>query len=209
MLALLVSLVATAEPRPSSARLLDSHVSAGVAVLGASYTVFGARLGDALVTPVLTGRVVFGGFVVDGGAMVAAPVARGGAGLSVTGSLRAGWSGEAWSLVGGVVLQVTPEAVPSTQLVPTLRGQLSFGKAGVSVGVFDFVGQVPLHVSAELGPFANGRFSLGWVAPLGIIASADLWVTKDFGVRLAGFGYRLGNTETAMGLLSVTYGGAR
>lgn len=207
MLALLVSLVAMAEPAPT--RLLDSHVSAGVGVLGASYTVVGARLGDPLLVPVVTARGVFGGFVVDGGGLVAAPVTRGGTGLSLTGALRAGWSGQSWSLLGGVVMQLAPEAVPSTQLLPTLRGQLSFGKAGVSVGVFDFVGQVPLHVSVELGPFTNGRFSLGWVAPLGVVASADLWVTPDFGVRLSGFGYRLGNVETAMGVVSVTYGGAR
>lgn len=202
----LVGLLLAAEP---SGRLLDSHVAAGAGVLGSSYTVFGSRLGDAAFTPMLTARGVFSGFVVDGGVLVTAPLSRGGTLFSLTGTARVGWSGERWSLVGGLVAQLASEATPSTQFLPSLRAQLSFGKAGLALGVFDVVGQVPLHLSVELGPFANGRFSIGWVAPVGLIASVEVWMTRDFGLRFFGFGSRLGNVESAMGVVSLVYGGAR
>ncbi len=206
MAPLLVGLLLAAEP---SGRLLDSHVAAGVGVLGSSYTVFGSRLGDTAFAPMLTARGVFSGFVVDGGVLVAAPLSRGGTLFSLTGTARVGWSGERWSIVGGLVAQLASEATPSTQLLPSLRAQLSFGKAGLTLGVFDVVGQVPLHLSVELGPFANGRFSVGWVAPVGLIASVEVWMTRDFGLRFFGFASRLGNVESAMGVVSVVYGGAR
>lgn len=206
MSALLLGLLLAAEP---SGRLLDSQVTAGAGVLGTGYTVFGSRLGDASFVPLVTARGVFGGLVVEGGALVAAPLARGTTLVSFTGVARAGWSGERWSIVGGLVAQLASEATPVTQLLPSVRAQLSFGKAGLVLGLFDVVGQVPLHLSVELGPFANGRFSLGWVAPVGLVASVDVWLTKDFGLRFFGFGTRLGTVETAMGVLSLTFGGAR
>lgn len=206
MVSLLLSLVLTAEPSP---RLLDSHVAAGVGVLGNAYTVTGTRLGEALLVPTLSARGVFAGFVVEGGAFVSSSLVRGGALFSVTGSARVGFSGERWSLVGGLVAQVAPEAQPALQLLPSLRAQLSFGRAGLSLGVFDHLGLVPVHLSVDLSGLSNGAFSLGWVAPLGLIGSADVRVTSGFGLRVTGFAYRLNNVEAAMLLVSGTYGGTR
>jgi hypothetical protein len=206
MTPLLLALVLCADSGPE--RLLESNVSAGVGVLGTSYTVFGARLGDAGLLPTVTARGSFGGFVIEGGAYVSTPLVRGGTLLTVTGGARVGFSGERWAVVAGVVAQVAPEATPALQLLPSLRAQLSFGQAGLSLGVFDHLGLVPAHLSVDLGPLSGrGRFSLGWVAPLGLIGSADVPVSSGFGLRVTGFAYRLNNVEAAVLLVSGTFGG--
>jgi hypothetical protein len=204
MISALLSIVLAAEPR-----LLESNVSAGLGALGTSYTAFGARLGEGALVPTVTARGVFGGFVIEGGAYVSTPLLRGGTLLTVTGAARAGFSGERWAVLAGVVAQLAPEATPSLQLLPSMRAQVSFGQTGLSLGVFDHLGLVPAHLSVDVGPFANGRFSLGWVAPLGLIGSADVAITSGFGLRVTGFAYRLNNVESAMLLVSGTYGGAR
>ncbi len=204
-MSVLLALIVAAAPE----RLLDSNVAAGVGVLGSSYTVTGTRLGEGLLISTLSARGVFGGFVIEGGAMVAAPLERGGSLLTLTGAARVGYSGERWSIVAGVVAQLAPEAQPTLQLLPTFRGQVSFGRAGLSLGVFDHLGLVPAHLSVDVGPFENGRFSLGWVAPIGLIGSADLSLVSGFGLRFTGFAYRLNNVEAAMLLVSGTFGGTR
>jgi len=213
MTPLLLALVLAADPGPQ--RLLESQVSAGVGALGTSYTVFGARLGDAALLPTVTARGVFGGFVIEGGAFVATTLVREGTLLTLTGGARVGYSGERWAVVAGVVAQFAPEATPSLQVLPSLRAQVSFGQAGLSLGVFDHLGLVPAHLSVDVGPFTRapetgrGRFSLGWVAPLGLIGSADVPIASGFGLRFTGFAYRLNNVESAMFLVSGTFGGAR
>ena len=208
MTPLLLALVLSADPGPE--RLLESNVSAGVGVLATSYTVFGARLGEAGLLPTVTARGVFGGFVIEGGAYVASALMRGGTLLTVTGGARVGFSGQRWAVLAGVVAQAAPEATPALQVLPSLRAQVSFGQAGLSLGVFDHLGLVPAHLSVELGPFERrGGFSLGWVAPFGLIGAADVPITSGFGLRVTGFAYRLNNVESAMLLVSGTFGGAR
>ncbi|MBL8920235.1 MAG: hypothetical protein JNJ54_15320 [Myxococcaceae bacterium] len=206
MTSLVLSLVLAADP--SAARLLDSHVAAGVGVLGSAYTVTGARLGEAALMPTLSARGVLAGFVVEGGAFVSSSLVRGGTVFSLTGAARVGYSGQRWAVVAGVITQVAPEAQPSVQVLPSVRASVSFGAAGLTLGVFDHLGLVPAHLSVDLR-VPNGRFSLGWVAPLGLLASADVDLVQGFGLRVTAFGFRLGNVESALLLVSGTWGGAR
>jgi len=204
MTAVLLSVLLAAQPR-----LLEPEVAAGVGVLATSYQTFGARLGEAALAPTVTARGVFSGFVVEGGALLSAPLVRGGTLLTTTFAARVGFSGERWAMVAGVVAQLAPEATPALVLLPSLRGQLSFGGAGLTLGVFDHLGLVPAHLSVDVGPFSNGAFSLGWVAPLGLIGSADLSPPRGLGLRVTAFAYRLNNVEAAMVLVAGTFGGAR
>ena len=186
-------------------RLLDDDVSAGLGVLGSGYAVHGARWGDALFTPTLTGRGVFGGFVVDGGLLVATPLAPGGTSFSTSVGLRVGWSGQRWALVGGAVLQWAHDGRPALQLVPTLRGSVDLGAMGLTLGVLDDQGMVPAHLSADL-PTKLGRFSLGWVFPIGLIGSADVPISGRVGLRVSGFVFRVFNAEVAMLTVAATWG---
>ncbi len=204
----LLALLLSAAPEPD-ARLLTQELTAGVGVLGASYTAVGARLGDAFVMPTLTARGVFGGFVVEAGVSGTSPVTPARASFGVNGLARIGWSGARWSVVGGVFGQFAPEAKPTTLLLPSLRGEVSFGTVGLSLGVFDHLGLVPAHLSVELGPWSRGRFSLGWVAPLGLLATGSLTLIPGVDVRVTAFAFKLANTETAMVLVSGVLRGAR
>ncbi|MDP1919077.1 MAG: hypothetical protein Q8L14_22705 [Myxococcales bacterium] len=202
---LVIAMVLGASP------LLDSEVSAGVGVLGTGYTGVGARLGDAFVTPSIGARGVFGNFVIDGAAFTSSPLRSARASFSGTASVRIGATGERWAVMAGVVGQYAPDARPRTLILPTLRGQVSFGQVGLSLGVFDLLGLVPAHLSVDFGPFTRGRFSVGWVAPVGLLASGELSIARGFGVRVTAFAFRLTNTETAMLVVSGTFGagGAR
>jgi hypothetical protein len=207
MVGLLLSLALAAEPGPP--RLLTSQVAAGVGVMGSSLVVTGTRLGETLLTPSVSGRVLLGGVVLEGGLLTSSSLVRGGAVFSLTGEARVGWSGERWAVTAGAIVQVSPEARPALQVLPTLRGSLAFGRAGLTLGVFDHFGLVPAHLCVDVVPTPKGRFGLGWVAPLGLLASGELALTEGFGVRVLAFGYRLGSAELAMLLVSGTFGGRR
>lgn len=201
MTALLLAVLLSADGGAPRERLVSSEVTAGLGFLGASFTMTGARWGDFLLTPTVTARGVFGGFTVDGGAYLAGPLTSGGVALSMDAALRVGWTGRRWSLVGGVNVQWTPGAKPAAALLPTARLDVDFGPVGVALGLFDHLALVPAHLDAKLG-----RFSLGWVAPIGLIASADLELPDGFGLRVSGFAFKLGNAETAMLSFAGTWG---
>lgn len=194
----------------AAAPLLTNEVSAGVGVLGTGFTVArGVRLGDAHLTPTITARGLLGGFVIDGGLFTASPLSDGRTAFALNGALRLGYSGARWSVLGGVAAQVAPDARPAWRFLPTLRGSVSFGAVGLSLGVFDHLGTVPAHLSLDVHAWETARFSVGWVAPLGLIASGDLPIGRGFGLRLTAFAFRIANTESAQVLLSGTFGGAR
>lgn len=203
---LLSAVVFSAAP---DTRLLAPEVSAGVGVLGTGYSQGSVRFGDAHLAPVVTGRYLFGGFTVEAGVLLAAPLAASTTASSVTGSLGLGWTGKKWNLTLGAALQWTAQTAPALQLVPQLRVSYDFGRVGATLGVFDQLGLVPAHLSGftRLGA---ARVSLGYVAPLGVLAGVDVPLTAGLGVRVTGFVFKLFQSEYAMLTLALTFdGGAR
>lgn len=189
-------------------RLLEREAAAGLGLVSSGFATAGGRTSQLSFAPSVAGRLVLGGFVVEGGLLLSAPLARDTTLLSLSGQARVGWSAERWAVVAGAVLQWAPEGTPTLQVLPTARGQVSFGRLGLTLGVFDHFGLVPGHLSVDLAPLPGGRFSLGWVAPLGVIGSADVQLPAGFGLRVTGFAWRLGGAELAMVILAGTFGGA-
>lgn len=202
-LVLLPLLVAASEPR-----LLADEVSAGLGMLGTGYAAVGTRLGDAQLAPRVGGRVLWGGLVFEGGVLLVAPVTRDGAGLAVTAGLSLGWSGQRFCVVVGALGQWADGGKPVLQWLPTLRGSVDFGPFGLTLGVFDHLGLVPAHLSFDLR-VEGGMFSLGWVAPIGLLASLELPVGARLGVRVTGFAYTVGSAQFAMLAIAGTFGDAR
>lgn len=208
-LLLSVAVLAADGPPAAEARLLRPEVSAGVGVLGSGYSQGAVRLGDAHLAPTVSGRVLFGGFTVEAGALVVAPLSAGTTATSVTGALGLGWTGRRWNLLLGGALQWTADATPALQFLPQLRASYDFGHVGATLGVFDQLGLVPAHLSGflKLGPTT---VSLGYVAPLGVLAGVDVPLTRGFGLRVTGFVFKFFQSEYAMLTLAATFdGGAR
>lgn len=208
-----------AETSAAPERLLASEVTAGVGLLGSSYAQPGFRLGDAHVLPVVTARYLLGGFTAEAGVLLAAPVTRDGTAYSFTGSLRVGWTWRKWSVVAGALMQwadgaqqpdvhSVPTGAALLQWLPTLRVSGDFGRFGMSFGVLDHLGLVPAHLSFDL-EHEGRRFSLGWVVPVGLVATADLPVTQRFGLRFSGFAFKAFGAEMAMFTVAGTFGGGR
>lgn len=211
---LLLLLAADPAPEPTAAvaaplppaRLLRTEVTAGVGLLGSAYASPAARWGDLHLAPVVTGRVLLGGFTTEAGVLLAVPFEAATTGTALTAGLAVGWSGERWSLTAGALLQWADAARPAVQVLPQLRAAYDFGPVGLSLGVFDQLGLIPAHLSAftHLGPT---RLSLGWVAPLGLLAGADLELPRGFGLRVTGFLFKLAQSEFAMLTIAGTFGG--
>lgn len=203
MTPLLLALCLSAEP---AARLLSNEVSAGVGVLGTSYSFTGGRLGETQVAPTVTARGLLGGATLEGGVLWVIPTA-GTTSTSLTAAARLGWTGRRWSVLAGVLLQWAAGATPALQWLPTLRGSVDFGPFGLTLGVFDSLGLVPAHLSADVR-VGRGGFSVGWVVPVGAILSAHLPLDERFGLRLSAFAFKLLQSEVAMVTLAGTFGGA-
>lgn len=210
VLALLLGADAVAAPPPptETERLLASQVGVSLGITGSGYQVHGSRWGDTLFSPVVTARGVFKGFLVEGSVLGAFPVTSGGAATALTGLGRLGYVGQHFSLHVGATAQWANASTPAFQVLPSFRLEGSFGLAGLSVGLFDFHGQVPLHLSAEV-PTRFGHFSLGYVAPLGVVATADVPLTGALGVRAQAWAYQLFASQQALFTVGLTYGGAR
>jgi len=213
---LLVALLAAAEPatleastEAPAARLMSPEVSAGVGLLGAGYTGQGPRWGDLHVAPVVTGRYLIGGFTTEAGVLLVVPTSRETTGLSFTAGLTVGWTGRRWSLAAGALMQWSSLARPAIEWLPQLRLSYDFGLFGATFGLFDQLGLVPAHLSADLR-WRGRKFSLGWVAPIGVMAGADLPLGGRLGLRLNGFAFKLAQSEYAMLTVGGTFdGGAR
>lgn len=197
---------ATAPPEPE--RLVAPEVTAGVGFLGSSYSQPGLRLGDAQLAPVVTARYLLGGFTTDAGVLLSVPLTTDGVALAFTGSLRVGWTWKKWSVVAGAVMQWASGATPAMQWLPSLRLSADFGPFGMTLGILDQLALLPAHLSFDLkqGP---RRFSIGWVAPIGLVAGADLPVTERFGLRFHAFAFKAFQAEVAMFTVSGTFGGGR
>ncbi|MEW5742117.1 MAG: hypothetical protein AB1938_24590 [Myxococcota bacterium] len=189
-------------------------MTAGIGFLGSSYAQPGYRLGDAHFAPSVTGRYLFGGFTVDGGFLLSAPLTSDGTSLAFTALLRAGWTFRRWHLLGGAVLQwaagveKNPDtgAQPSLQVLPSFLLSTDFGPFGATLGVMDCVGLVPAHLSFHM-KLDRRRFSLGWAFPIGLIASLDLPVSGRWGLRFSAFAFRAFQSEFAFITVSGTFGG--
>jgi hypothetical protein len=207
MLTLLAVLVVNLNDGP---RLLTDEVSAGLGVFGSGYSQPGVRLGDANLSPTVTGRVLFSGVTLEGGVLVVAPLTRDGSALAVTGSARVGWTGQRFTVLAGVLGQWGQGANPAWQWLPTVRASVDFGPFGLTLGVFDLLGLVPAHLSFDVS-LKHVRFSVGWVAPIGLVGTLDLPVAERFAVRFQAFAYKLAQAEFAQGTVGVVFapGGLR
>jgi hypothetical protein len=203
MTTLLLALCLAVEGEPP--RLLSSEVTAGVGLLGSGYAFTGGRLGEAQLAPVVTARGLLGGATLEGGLLLVVPTA-GTTGVSFTASARLGWTGQRWSLLVGGLVQWAADARPALQWLPTLRGSVDFGEFGLTLGVFDSLGLIPAHLSIDLR-VGRGSFSVGYVAPVGLLVSTQLPVAERFGVRVTAFAFKLAQTELAMVTVSGTFGG--
>jgi hypothetical protein len=208
--------VVLAQPVADGVHLWESEVTAGVGVLASGFASTSTRVGDASLAPVVTARGVFGGFLVEGGALVTVPFARLGPYASVTLGARVGWTWSRFALSAGAVLQVAPAAHPPTSVLPSLKVHWQFLPVlGVSLGVLDGLGQLPVHLSAEVGPFPFGHFTVGFVGPLGASLGADLPLLGGVGLRVQAFYYRipLGPSPAEFAMVAVSgrldLGGAR
>lgn len=202
-LALLLAAAAGPEDGPPPQRLLRSEVAASTGIYGSAYTATGLRYGDALWAAGAEARGLIGGLTGELSVLGLFPLASNQAAGSLELVPRVGWSGYHWSLLAGAAVQVAPAARPVTQVLPSLRAQVDFGRFGLSAGVFDIYGQVPLHLSAELGDF-----SIGYAAPLGLVASARFRLPKGLRLRVQGFVYRLFDAEAGMLTLGLGWEGA-
>lgn len=181
--------------------LLGTEGGLGVGVWGQGFTQRGGRWGDASVGPLGTGRVVWRGVTADATLAFEIPVTQGGISSAWLGVLRLGYTGERFSVVAGAAMQYARLAEPTTQWLPSLRAEGTFGEWGLALGVFDYCATAPLHLSFQLGDW-----SVGYVAPLGAVVTARLRLLDGFGVQLAALAYRLANTDVAMLTLSAVLG---
>jgi hypothetical protein len=195
----LALVLASAEPAPE--RLVTTEVSAGLGLLGTSFIARGARWGDFMWSPGVSGRVEWHGLTAEATVLFSVPDAPLGLAPSWSGTARVGYTGQRWLVQGGVAFGYTRGAQPGWTVLPSLVGRYDFAAIGVSAGVFDLAGLVPARLSAEFG-----RFSVGWVFPIGLIASGDVPLPDGFGLRVTGFAFKLGNAETAMVMFSGTWG---
>jgi hypothetical protein len=201
-LALLLCAAATPE-EGTSARLLRPEVAASTGIYATAYTATGLTYGDAMWAAAAQARGLIGGLTGDLSVLGLFPLASNQAVGSVDLVPRVGWTGYRWSVLAGAAVQIAPVAHPVAQVLPSLRAQVDFGRFGLSAGVFDIYGQVPFHLSAEVGDF-----SLGYAAPLGFVASARFKLPKGLRLRVQTFVYRLFEADAGMLTLGLGWEGA-
>jgi hypothetical protein len=189
---------------PGSERLLAPELAASTGVFASAWSSTGIRLGDAQWAVTADARGLIGGFTGELQALALFSLSGDGAATSIGFVPRVGWTGRRWSVLAGASIQLAPAAQPATQVLPSLRAQFNFTDGlGLSAGLFDFYGQVPFHLSAEVGDF-----SLGWAAPLGFVIGMRFRLPKHLSIRVQGFVYRLFQAEQGMLTLGLGWEGA-
>jgi hypothetical protein len=178
------------EPPP---RILVNEIHAYAGVLTSGYTFAGGSFTDAFFANGTTGHYLFGGFTAEAGLFSLLPLRGGGPRSSFAASVRLGYSGERWSVLGGPVLQATYPSSPIVQVLPSVRALYRVGPVTLNAGLLDMNGMVPAHVGASYGPVG-----LAYVLPLGARAHARIPLSARVALRLEGFAFRAGNAQSAM-----------
>ena len=205
---LLASLLCAAASPVAEERFLSNRIEASVGVYGTGYTVAGGRWGDPLLMPGVSGRYLLGGFVVDGSVLAALPPLGEGVSAGAYATLRAGYVGHRWAVHAGAFGQWALEGRPQWQWLPSLRGEFAFDRFGLSAGVFDHGGLVPLHVTLEV-PTHLGNISLGYLAPMGALVGFTRPLSGSLSLRAQAFIVRLVNADQAFVTVGLAWGGDR
>jgi hypothetical protein len=201
-------------PTPSSgtaAAASDSPVRFELApfagVMGTATSAYAGRYGDALGLVGAELRAGVGALDLDGNVHLLGTPSSLGTRTQYVGVLRLGYRGGPFAIRAGATLQYSPlesagaRQPADPQLLPSLHAGYSFGRFGLSAGLFDGLGYAPAHLSAHLD-----GYSLGFVAPLGLRAGASLPLGSALGLRVEGFAFSLFGRQTAMLTLSAVFG---
>lgn len=189
----LLVLLATAQLARADARALPaSGLNLDLGALSSGYNHVGGTSWEPFAAQALSGHVLLGGFTLDAGLLSLVPLQRDGASGSLTLTLRAGYTGERWSLVGGPVLNWGYTAQPALQVLPSLRALVHVGPVDLHAGLLDLHGLVPAHLGASYR-----GVGLAYVVPLGARAWVHLPLSAHLGLRVEGFAFRLGTARSA------------
>jgi len=186
----------------SDERLVQNQVEAGAGVGGSSYLAGTARFGDSLFTAFVSGGGHLGPGAAELTVLATTPLA-GNTASSVTFAPRIGWTGRSWSVRVGAAIQLSPSTPAPVQALPSLRIDKQFDSTSLALGVFDFGGLLPAHLSVS-----TDRFSFGYVAPVGVRFA--FWIPLErFQLELHAFAYQLLQAQIGMVALSVRFGAGR
>jgi hypothetical protein len=194
LLALVTAPLARAQSSGEPSRALpESQLRLDVGALASGYTVVGGSTWDGFAVQALSGHKRWGGFTLDADVTSLVPLEAHGPGASLSLTVRAGYTGERWSLVGGPVLNLGYTALPALQVLPSLKALYRLGPVDLHAGLFDAHGLVPLDVGASFK-----GVGLAYVLPLGARAWVDVPLTRYLDLHVEGFAYRLVTAQSAL-----------
>jgi hypothetical protein len=193
------------ETQPPRPRALDDEISVGVGFLGNSYQVTGARLGDGQFTPAIFARKQLSFFTIEASVLLSVPFEKQTVGLSALGLARIGYAGEHFFIQAGAVAQWAESALPAFQILPTLKTGYLGDTYGLTLGLFDYYGLLPAHVTFDVKK-QNTTFSIGYAAPLGMTLGFKTRVTPAVGISVNAFAYKLAQAEFAFIMLQGFWG---
>ncbi len=169
----------------------ELHVEAGL--LSGGYSFAGGSWSELFFANSTQGHYLYGGFTAEAALLSLTPLRGHGPRPSLAASVRLGYTGERWSVLGGPVLQATYPGSPIVQVLPSVRALYQVGPVLLDAGLLDKQGMVPAHVGASYGPVG-----LAYVLPLGARAHARLPLLSRVSLHVEGFYFRLGSARSAM-----------
>lgn len=190
--ALLPLAAAADELPPPTASLFDhSSAAAFAGVKGDVIRFEGGAWGDALLVSGVALEASRGALGVDANLHFVGTPAALGARPGVSGALRLGYAGERFQGRLGAVAQVTTTA--ALQWLPSAHVRYAFDELGLSAGVFDGLGYVPVHVSIDWD-----KFSFGWAGLVGLRAAVRVPLSQRLALQFDGFAFSVGNYQSAL-----------
>jgi hypothetical protein len=190
-----------------AAPALHDEIAAGVGVLGNSFQVVGARLGDTQLAPGVFARKQLSFFTVEGSLLAAIPFDKQTVGFALLGLARVGYAGEHFFIQGGAALQWANGAKPAVEILPTLKAGFLTEKVGVTFGLFDYYGLLPAHLTLNFNK-NNSSFLLGYAAPLGLTVGFKTQLTSKIQISMTAFAYKLAQAEFGFLMLQGHFGDA-